>query len=510
MSPTDRDARRRSEARLAAVLGSIDDHLVSYDTDWRCTYVSSKAAEMVGHDAGDMVGRNIWALFPDLVGGPYYEAVHRAVREQVKVRAEHHSRVNGRWYENHIYPSLDGVTVFTADITWRKEADSVRLQAESRKDEFLATLAHELRNPLAPISNAVHVLRMMAGMPSDATRLLQLIEQNTASLVRLVDDLVEVSRFTRGKIDLRRERVDLRSVVTTAVDAARPTYDGTGHHLLLKVPGVPVMVNADAMRLQQVVGNLLDNAVRYTGAGGRIDVSVGTSGDDACISVHDNGKGVPPERLSSIFEMFAQVEHNAGGQGGLGVGLALSRALMEMHGGTIVVRSEGAGRGSEFTVSLPLADVPAGADALAPPAVEPPTATAPAPRSSIPFIDNAQKPRILVVDDSRDAADSLGTILQLMGGITRVVYDGPEALAVIPEFAPDVILLDIGMPLMDGYEVARRIRQLDGTGRVRLIALTGWGQDAARKLSREVGFDDHWVKPVDPPTLMKLFESAVP
>ena len=503
MSPTDRDARRRSEARLAAVLGSIDDHLVSYDADWRYTYVSAKAAAMVGRDEGDLLGRNVWTMHPDLVGGPYYEALHRSVREQVKVRNEHYSTTTKRWYENHIYPSQDGVTVFTADITLRKEAESMRSEAERRKDEFLATLAHELRNPLAPISNAVHVLKMIDGMPADAGRLHQLIEQNTAHLVRLVDDLVEVSRFNRGKVDLRREHVDLRDIVATAVEAGRLASEAAGHDRTLTMPVHPVMVDADPMRLGQVVGNLLANAEKYTGDGGRIAVEVTSDAGTASVSVIDTGAGVPAEMLSSIFDMFSQVEHGRRAQGGLGIGLALSRALMEMHGGTIAVRSDGAGKGSQFVITLPLA-----APAEPEPAPMPPDVEAARRPSSIPVASTGTKPRILVVDDSRDAADSLGTILQLMGGVVRVVYDGPSALDAAVDFQPDVVLLDIGMPVMDGYEVARRLRQLDGVTPVTLIALTGWGQDAARKLSREVGFDDHWVKPVDPPTLLKLFDPA--
>jgi PAS domain S-box-containing protein len=379
----------------------------------------------------------------------------------------------------------------------RARAEGALREADRRKDEFLATLAHELRNPLAPIRNALHLLRLTGGSGPAADRIHEMMERQVGHMVRLVDDLLEVSRITRGKIELRKERVELAAVVRNAVETSRPLVEAARHDLSVSVSGEPVIVEADPVRLAQVVSNLLNNAAKYTDEGGRIAVCARREGGDAVVAIRDSGAGIPEDMLPRIFEMFTQVDRTLGrAAGGLGIGLALTRSVVEMHGGRVEARSDGPGRGSEFVVRLPLAaaEDPA-ADGGARDGVTP---AALAPR------------RILAVDDNRDAADSMGMLLRFLGADVQVVYDGPAALGAIGSCRPEVILLDIDMPGMDGYEVARRLRQDPRLGDAILIALSGWGQEDDRRRAREAGFDHHLVKPVDPGRLMQILRSTLP
>lgn len=364
--------------------------------------------------------------------------------------------------------------------------------ADRRKDEFLATLAHELRNPLAPIRNSLQVLKMPGVDAGTAGRSRDMMERQVHHLVRLVDDLLDVSRVMRGKIELRRERVDLATVVGRAVETAQPLVDGQGHRLSVSLPPEPLSLDADPVRLAQVVGNLLTNAAKYTEPGGRIEVNAGRAGDTAVLRVRDTGIGIATAMLPRIFELFVQADHAATkAQGGLGIGLTLVRNLVEMHGGTVEARSDGLGRGSEFVIRLPLADAKS-------------RPVAPAAAAGANGGPGVRGRRVLVVDDNRDAADSLAALLRLQGHAARIAYDGPAGLAAAAEFAPDVVLLDLGMPGMDGYEVARRIRAAPGLRGVALAALTGWGQPEDRRRTAAAGFDHHLVKPVEPAALEKL------
>jgi PAS domain S-box-containing protein len=362
-------------------------------------------------------------------------------------------------------------------------------EADRRKDEFLAVLAHELRNPLAPLSNALQVMRLTA-VNEQTARVRDMMERQVRQMTRLVDDLLDVSRITRGKIVLRKERLDLAEVVVSALEASRPLIEAERHELTVTPSERPLFVEGDRARLAQVLSNLLTNAAKYTPEGGHIWLAVERRGPEAELRVRDNGVGIPAEMLSRVFEMFAQVERHLGrAQGGLGIGLTLVRSLVEMHGGTVRAYSGGPGQGSEFVVRLPLAaDHPAG-EAGAEAEAEPAAAT---------------RGRILVVDDSVDSAESLALMLKLSGNEVRTAYDGPGALATAATFAPDVVLLDIGMPGMDGYEVARRLRQQPTLRNALLIAQTGWGQEEDRRRSKEAGFDHHFTKPVDPATLEAL------
>jgi PAS domain S-box-containing protein len=722
-----------SEVRLRLMLESISDHFVQYDRQWRYTFVTEKGARMVGKTPAELLGQCIWDLFPDAVGNPYHQALNRAVATGEVVRMEHYYAPFGKWYDNHIYPHADGVTVFSIDITerrateaalreleqrhhtllelmpaamywsdadgrlryynrraaelwgrapdlaagdtrycgslrmyapdgqalahaqcpfaevlrtgvpvhnqevmierpdgsritamvnieplrdpagaivgainlfqdiserkasdralrdsearyrslvdasgaivfvsdanaawhtpqpaweaytgqsfdeyrghgwaaaihpddrdrivasvlqavaearvWRgearvwhaatlgyrwqearavpirdasghvrewvgtcidvharKAAEEAVLEADRRKDEFLAVLAHELRNPLAPIASSLDILRIPH---ADHPAALDVMERQVHHLVRLVDDLMEVSRITRGVVELRQESLTLQDVVRAAVEISRPLIAAHGHELDVRLPEEGLPVRGDRVRLTQVVANLLNNAARYTRRGGRIRVLAARHLDEGLICVADNGQGIAPEMQKRIFDMFARGDAAAGG---LGIGLGLSRRLTELHGGSIEVASEGEGRGSEFTVRLPLA--PESTAAVSPPPR--------APRATQPL-------RVLVVDDNVDAADSLASLLSALGHDTRTANDGRGALRAAEEARPDVILLDLGMPQPDGYAVAREIRQRDWGRSVRLVAVSGWGQDAERRRSRESGFDVHLVKPV--------------
>ncbi|HEX5817459.1 MAG TPA: PAS domain S-box protein [Gemmatimonadales bacterium] len=366
------------------------------------------------------------------------------------------------------------------DITERREVTEVLRQADRRKDEFLATLGHELRNPLSPIRNGLHILRLNAD--ADAReRLVGMMERQVDHLVRLVDDLLEVSRISRGKVELRRARVELAPIVHGAIEACRPLLQQERHQLVVELPPEPIELEADAVRLTQVVANLLNNAAKYTEPGGHIRLSARVLDGEVELSVRDSGVGIPPEMLPEVFEMFAQVNRTLGrSQGGLGIGLALVRHLVELHGGSVNAHSGGDGMGSEFVVRLPLAG---GRPPVDPTDLVRGTEAA------------ASARRVLVVDDNADAAESLAQLLMLKGHEVRVAYDGLSGVEIARAFAPDVVLLDIGMPGLDGYAVARRLRQQDGAPPMRLVALTGYGQEDDRRRALDAGFDGHLVKP---------------
>jgi PAS domain S-box-containing protein len=364
--------------------------------------------------------------------------------------------------------------------------------ADRRKDEFLATLSHELRNPLAPLRNSLHLLRLSNGAPSVAVR--EMMERQLTHLVRLVDDLLEMSRISRGAIELRKEAVELSSVVRSAVEASLPLVEAAQHTLEVSVPPEPLWVEGDPVRLAQVLSNLLNNAAKYTPPRGRIELAVASVGEHAEVRVRDNGAGISAEALPRVFEMFTRGDQQSGqDHGGLGIGLALARRLVEMHGGTIIGSSDGRGRGSEFVVKLPSA-----AGRVTGSTVEGGTGTM------------LQKKKILVVDDNRDSAESLGMLLDFLGAEVRMAFDGAEALAVYPEYDPEVVLLDIGMPDMDGYAVVRRMRADFPDRRTMIVALTGWGQEEDRRLAREAGFDHHLIKPADVDALKSLLGSLQP
>jgi signal transduction histidine kinase len=361
-------------------------------------------------------------------------------------------------------------------------------ESDRRKDEFLAMLSHELRNPLAPVLNTLAVLRARGASDPSDVQAHEILERQVRHMARLVDDLLDVSRVTRGKIALQKEHVDLRALAHRAAETIRPLVEGRQHQLTVAVPEGPLLLEADPTRLEQVLTNLLNNAVKYTEPGGTIRLAVEQAGAEAVVRVRDTGIGMRPEILAQAFDLFVQGERGlARSEGGLGIGLALVRSLVQMHGGTVTAHSDGPGQGSEFTVRLP--KLPDGAGARV--ALPAPAGTGARPR------------RILVVDDNRDAADSLALLLRLGGHEVGVAYSGEAALEVVRMTPPEVVLLDIGLPAMDGYEVARQLRVQHGS-QLLLVAISGYGQEEDRARSQEAGFDEHLVKPVDPNAVRAL------
>jgi signal transduction histidine kinase/CheY-like chemotaxis protein len=375
-------------------------------------------------------------------------------------------------------------------IDRRRSADALR-DADRRKDEFLVTLAHELRNPLAPIRSAVDLIKRSPQPGAEEVRWARdILDRQAALMTRLLDDLLDVGRIARDKLELRTSRVDVGTLIREAADMNRSLVDEFGHSLSVNVPTEPMYLDADPVRLTQVFSNILNNACRYTPSGGRIDVIAERVGDDAVVRVLDTGIGIPDDRLLNIFDMFSQVDRSLErSQRGLGIGLHLVKRLVELHGGEATAQSAGLGKGSEITVKLPLAT-----DAL--------HAAPPAPSA----LELTQVParRILVVDDNVDAAQSLAMLLDVCGHETHIAHDGPDAVEAAERLRPDVILLDIGLPRMNGFEACRQIRQRPWSKDVVIIALTGWGQDVDRRRSQESGFDHHVVKPVEHAALVKL------
>jgi signal transduction histidine kinase len=367
-----------------------------------------------------------------------------------------------------------------------------QLEAASRaKDEFLAMLGHELRNPLSPILTALELMRLR-GAATDAQPERQVIERQVRNLMKLVDDLLDVSRITRGNIQLDKEPIEVSAVVAKAVEAASPLLEQRAHRLALRIPAAGLRVDADPTRLAQVLSNLLINAAKYTPSGGDIAVDASREAADIAIRVRDTGSGIAPDLLPRLFDLFVQGDRRPDrAPGGLGIGLTVARALVEQHGGTISARSDGPGRGSEFVVRLP-ARLDAATSAAPASAAEPP------PR--------ADGTRILVVDDNEDAAEGLALSLKLRGYLVRMAHDAPSALEAAREFRPKVALLDIGLPVMDGYELAARLRKLPGLADVRFIAVTGYGQESDRARSRAAGFHAHLVKPADFGKILRAIE----
>ena len=369
------------------------------------------------------------------------------------------------------------------DLALQRSEASAR-EADHRKDEFLATLAHELRNPLAPIRNGLEILRRSGQLAGPAARARDMMERQLAHMVRLVDDLLDVSRISRGKVDLRLARITVQSALDHALESSRPAIEGYGHRLVLLLPHEPLWVEGDLTRLAQVVNNLLNNAAKYTPAGGRIELGAQVQDGRVVIHVADNGTGICGDMLPRVFDLFAQVDRTLErSQGGLGIGLSLVKKLVELHGGEIRAESEGPGQGSRFTVRLPLADPPGAA-------ARPAASAALAPRT-------ATRRRVLVCDDNVDGAESLALMLGLLGHEVRTVHDGAHALATVATWRPDVALLDIGLPGMSGYELAQRLREDTALTGTLLVAVTGWGTDSDQRRSAEAGFDHHLTKPVE-------------
>ena len=507
---TDRKRAEADRQKFVTLVESSTDFIGMCDLDGVPFFVNRAGLAMVGLDDIEAARRAPVAsfFFPDdqaRIMNEFFPSVLDQGHGEVEVRFRHFKTGEALWmsYKVLTLPDASGRPVAFAtvsqDITVRKrmEENLTRLaedlsEADRRKNHFLAMLAHELRNPLAPISNAVRALHLGGGDAETLRSASGMLRRQVGQMSRLVDDLLDLSRITRGRIELRKERIALAAVVQQAVEAVRALYQSKGQELTIALPSHQVYMHADPARLAQVVGNLLNNACKFTDEDGHVWLTVEHEGEQAVVRVRDNGIGIAAEHLPKIFEMFSQVDTSLErSRDGLGIGLTLVKTLVEMHDGTVDVCSDGPGRGAEFTVRLPV--LSGVTDTAAPPAV---VAAAP-----------AMGRRILIVDDNEDGAESLALLLQVAGHETHMAHDGLAALEAAERLHPDAVLLDIGLPRMNGYEVCSRIRKAPWAKNVVLVALTGWGQEEDRHRSREAGFDAHMVKPVDFDALLNLVAS---
>ncbi|HEV2855287.1 MAG TPA: PAS domain S-box protein [Thermoanaerobaculia bacterium] len=493
------EALRASEQRFRALTAHAPVGIFLADREGNCLFVNECWCEITGLSPEEARGQG-WAraLHPDDRERIFHEWYAAAEAGQPFAGEYRFRTPEGRvtWVQGRAVGRRDEAgqvreyigTVM--DITERREAVEALKEADRRKDEFLALLAHELRNPLAPLRNGLQVMRLASGDADIVARSRDMMDRQLSHMVRLIDDLLDVSRISRNKMELRRSRVLLADVVSSAVETARPVLEAAGHELTVSLPPEPVHLDADLTRLAQVFGNLLNNSAKYTERGGHIWLTATRQGDQVSVAVRDTGIGIPAFALPSIFDMFSQVDRSIErSTGGLGIGLALVKGLVEMHGGTVEAASPGQGKGSTFTVRLPV---------LKDRAELPRTLAEAWPESS------GAKRRILVVDDNQDSASSMAMMLQLLGNEVRSAHDGAEALELAEQFRPQVVLMDIGMPRLNGYEATRRIRERPWGRDIAVIALTGWSQEMDRAKSKEAGCDGHLVKPVTLPALEKL------
>jgi PAS domain S-box-containing protein len=496
------EALRESEERFRLLMEGVKDYAIfMLDPEGRIVSWNSGAELIKGYRTEEVLGRHFSLFYPAEAlarGWPEHEL--RMARAEGRFEDEGwRVRKDGSlfWANVVITPlygdgkRLRGYAKITRDLTERRRIEMLE-EADLRRNEFLAMLSHELRNPLAPIRNALSVMRMSGVNESALSWARTVLDRQVAHLSRLVDDLLDVSRIAIGKITLQREPLELAQIVTSAVESSQPLIDSREHTLEVLLPAEPLRIEGDLPRLSQIVLNLLNNAAKFTPKGGHIRLTVEREGAMAAIRVHDTGIGISADLLPNVFDLFTQGDRSLDRtEGGLGIGLTLVHRLVKLHGGSVEALSAGSGLGSELVVRLPLLAVPV-------PAGLPPRA------ESWP----AGSRRVLVVDDNRDATETLELLLQLWGHEVQSALNGPEALSRAEEFRPEVILLDIGLPGMSGYEVARRLRDLPGFRDVFIVAVTGYGQDSDRLRSQEAGFGHHLVKPVQPEVLQELIASA--
>ncbi|HEY1373932.1 MAG TPA: PAS domain S-box protein [Candidatus Binatia bacterium] len=490
---TERRRAQKAQATLAAIVDSSEDAIVSKDLEGRIMTWNAGAERLFGYSAEEAIGRSITLIIP-----PDRLDEEPAILQRIRngERVEHFETVrahkDGRQLDISltISPVRDpdgevvGASKIARDITERKKIEEQLREADRQKDNFLAILAHELRNPLGPIRNAVKILEMERPHDVDLLFYTDLVDKEVIHITRLLNDLLDVSRITTGKLTLQKERINIASVLNDALRTSQAMIDEAGHKLTVNIPPEPLMVEADPMRLTQVFANLLNNAAKFTDSAGDIRLSAERRDGRAVIRIRDSGIGIAEHLLAKIFDMFVQgvnvIERT---YGGLGLGLTLAREIVEFHGGTIEATSSGPGKGSEFIVSLPLAQSVS------------PASSESHPGETLP--KTSRQVRIVVVDDNKQQASSLQHLLQTMGHEAQVAYDGPGAMKLMSTFVPDIALVDLGLPGMDGYEVARRLRERHEFRNVVFIAQTGWGREEDRKRAREAGFEHHLVKPID-------------
>jgi PAS domain S-box-containing protein len=493
--------RRRAELvneRLAAIVESSDDIIVSKTLDGVITGWNRGAERILGYSADEVIGKHVSILMPTELVEDMPKILNR-VRKGERVDHYHtkRRRKDGTILDVSLTVSpirdADGVIVGASkigrDITREKLVEAERREAERRKDEFLAMLAHELRNPLASISNAAQLLGSLE-TEDDLEWAKDVVQRQVKHLARLIDDLLDVSRITRGTIALQTESVALSPIVGGAIESVRPLVEERKHELNVSLAPGPLRLEADPLRIEQILVNLLGNAAKYTDAGGRIWLSAAQDGNEIVVKVRDSGIGMTLELLGRAFDLFVQGDRSAARtEGGLGIGLTLVQKLAELHGGGVSATSDGPGKGCEFTVRLPAAAESAAASTR--------------PRVTLPRVARGAS-RVLVVDDMKDTARAMAKVLRLLGHDVQVAHDGPSAIEAARAQRPEVVMLDIGLPGMDGYEVARRLRQEDCCKDAAIIAVSGYGQDEDRRRSKKAGFDHHLVKPIDQFTLASL------
>jgi PAS domain S-box-containing protein len=497
----DRLQAYEAQGRLAAIVESSQDVIISKTLDGRIRSWNHEAERVLGYTADEAIGQHITLIIP-----PNREDEEREIMARLRrgERVEHFETVrrakDGRLVDLSIAISpvrdvtghVIGASKVARDMSERKKIEEALQTADRRKDEFLAVLAHELRNPLAPLANGLQVIRLAQTDPAAVARARTMMERQLSHLVRLVDDLLDVSRISRNKMELRRSRLLLADVVNSAIETARPLIEAAGHTLTVSLPPEPIHLEGDLTRLSQVFSNLLANSAKYTDPHGQIFLDVIRRPGQVAISVRDTGIGIAADQLDAVFGMFSQIDPRVERtRGGLGIGLALVDGLVKMHRGNVTAQSPGPGRGSTFTVTLPVIETPA-----APQRSEP----------SDPSSTARQKRRILVVDDNLDAATSMAMMLEFLGNEVRTAHDGLQAIERAEHDRPDVVLMDVGMPRLDGYEATRRIRSQPWGRDLIIIALTGWGQEDDKARSHEAGCDGHLTKPVDLPDLERLLE----
>jgi PAS domain S-box-containing protein len=495
-------ALSRREREMRNVTENTPDALARFDRQFRHVFVNSVIEKIMGRSVVEILGKTSRELgLPEHLCREWEKAIRHVFDHEVHGSLEFSfATPQGlRHFSSRLVPEfnerklVEFVLAVTHDITDRRAYEQRLLEQDVRKDEFLATLAHELRNPLAPIRSGLQLLKLSQSAEVSA-RTLPVMERQLGQLVRLIDDLLDVSRISSGKIVLRRERVAFQEVAAAALEASRPLIDAAGHSLAIDWPDQLVWLDADPTRLTQIFSNLLTNSAKYMHPGGQIKFSAGRLGSSIVISVRDTGMGIPADMIAAVFNMFTQINRTLDrAQGGLGIGLSLVKTLVEMHGGSVQAVSAGIDLGSEFTVTLPTAEAPA-------------NRSGPAPH---PVSLSVAGHRILVVDDNVDAAETMAMLLELAGHEVRTAFGGQEALDSALSFRPDVVFLDIGLPGMNGYEVARKLLADPVTAATRLIALTGWGTEDDLKKSKMAGFHAHLIKPVDPDTVEAMIATVL-
>jgi PAS domain S-box-containing protein len=500
------------------ILSNTPDLVYVFDLNHRFTYANDVLLKMWGKTWDEAIGKTCLELGYE----PWHAEMHdREIEQVIATKQPTRGEVPftgtfGRRVYDYIFVPIIGkdgeveaIAGTTRDITERQQMEATLRETDRRKDEFLATLAHELRNPLAPIRSGLEIIRRTVDDKIKFEETLNIIERQTNQIVHLVDDLLDISRITQGKIRLRKERIDLKTAIDMALETSQGVIDKAENELIITLPYKPIYIDADLTRVAQIFLNILNNAAKYSSAGGKISLTAGKEGNEAVIGIKDTGLGIAPEMLSKIFDMFGQLETpDQQVQGGLGIGLSVVKKLVEMHGGTVEAFSEGRGKGSEFIVRLPLVVEQSESLSAAQSSEKDSLQTAEMKMSNS---DNPLHPalkagqqRVLVVDDNIDAVQMLETLLSFEGHTIRTAFDGKTGIEIALEFQPDVCLLDIGLPEMNGYELACRLREF--LPQVLLISVSGWGQEEDRRRSREAGFDNHLVKPVDFDDIKKLIQ----